>query len=199
MSFRHVNWVFANAAKHKWSTGLQIVLLSLADMMDASGKCYPGISCTAKRVSLSDKQTRRHIQTLKRLGLIKVIRNEKGGKPGQTPIYQALFTPSERSKNTTPPTDGSRRPPFNVPLDAPVCPIGLPSVAVDPSHPREPNHHRTTIEPSRNQITSFTEKGVSKKLSPWEQTLLKAERLGLKQDHARLESQGEFTKRVLSA
>lgn len=199
MSFKHTNWVYENASRYGWPTGLQIVLHCLADMMDESGQCYPSLAYVASRVALSEKQVRRHIKSLKQQGVITVIKNALGGKPGQTPIYQALFTPSERSKNTTPPTNGSRRPPFNVSLDALVYPIGLPSVAVDPSHTREPNHHRTIKEPSKNHATSFTEKGVSKELSPWEQTLLKAERLGLKQDHARLESQGEFTKRVLSA
>ena len=199
MSFKYTNWVYENASRYGWPTGLQIVLHCLADMMNESGQCYPSLSYIASRVALSEKQVRRHIKNLKQQGLITVIKNAHGGKPGQTPIYQALFTPSERSKHTTPPTDGSRRPSFNVPLDSPVCPIGLPSEAVNPSHTREPNHHRTIKEPSKNQATSFTEKGGSKELSPWEQILLKAERLGLKQDHARLESQGAFAKRVRSA
>jgi hypothetical protein len=199
MSFKYTNWVYENASRYGWPTGLQIVLHCLADMMNESGQCYPSLAYVASRVALSEKQVRRHIKSLRQQGVITVIKNARGGKPGQTPIYQALFTPSERSKNTTPPTDGGRRPPFSVPLDPPLCPIGLPSAAVDPSHAREPNHHRTTIEPSKNQTISFTGKGGSRELSPWEQTLLKAKRLGLKQDHARLESQGEFAKRVLSA
>jgi len=199
MSFGHINWVFANAAKHDWSTGLQIVLLSLADMMDTSGKCYPSISCTAKRVSLSAKQVRRHIQTLKRLGLIKVIKNEKGGNPGETPVYQALFQPSDRFQSSRPPADGSRSLPLEASIGSHASPAGLPSMSVDPSHPREPNHHRTTIEPSLNQRKSLNKRELPKLLETYNDILVAGEILGLRHEIERLESGGEYTKRVKAA
>jgi len=199
MSFKYTNWVYENASRYGWPTGLQIVLHCLADMMNESGQCYPSLAYIASRVALSEKQVRRHIKNLKQQGLITVIKNAHGGKPGQTPIYHALFTPIERSKNITPPTDGSRRPPFNVPLDARVCPIGLPSMSVDPSHPREPNHHRTTIEPSLNQGKSLNKRELPKRLETYNDIFVAGEILGLRHEIERLESGGEYAKRVKAA
>lgn len=199
MSFRHINWVFANASRYKWGCGLQLVLLSLADQMDRNGECWPSHQHTANRVGLSEKQVRRHVTKLKSLGLITVVRNEKGGRPGDTPRYRALFNINDDAKGHRAPTDGSPTTPPNVLLEAPRRPRGLPSMSEHPSHQWEPNHHRIINEPSMNQ-SELLIKSMPTKLESWEDIdkAGKLLRLIIREDDP-IESQSGFEKRVRAA
>jgi hypothetical protein len=49
------------------------------------------------------------------------------------------------------PMEGSRPKPLDVPKGSRSSPSRLPPMSLDDSHGREPNHHRTTIEPSVKQ------------------------------------------------
>lgn len=199
MSFRHINWVFSNACRYRWTSGLQLVLLSLADQMNGDGECWPSHQHTANRVRLSVKQVRRHITKLKSLGLITVVRNEKGGRPGDTPRYRALFKFSDDAKGNRTPTDGSRTPPSDVSTEAPKSPRGLPTMSEHHSHQWEPNHHRIVNKPSINKGESSI-KTMPIKLSLWKDIVEASELLGLTiREHNPIESQSEFHRRVQAA
>lgn len=196
MSFRYTNWVFANARRYKWGCGLQLVLLSLADQMDRNGECWPSHQHTANRVGLSEKQVRRHVTKLKSLGLITVVRNEKGGRPGDTPRYRALFKINDDVKGHRAPTDGSPTAPPNVLLEAPRRPRGLPSKSAYPSHQWEPNQHRIINESSVNQAESSIQT-MPTRLDSWEDIDKASKLLGLTiREHDPIESQPGFEKRV---
>lgn len=199
MSFRYTNWVFANASHYQWGCGLQLVLLSLADQMNQHGECWPSHKHTANRVGLSEKQVRRHVTKLKSLGLITVVRNEKGGKPGDTPRYRALFKVSDDAKGHRAPADGRPTAPPNVLLETHISPRGLPSMSEHPSHEWEPNHHRIINEPSVNQRERLTKK-MPIKLNSWKDIVEAGKFLGLAiGDYELIESQSAFEKRVRAA
>jgi Helix-turn-helix domain len=202
MSFRHINWVFTNASRYKWGCGLQLVLLSLADQMNQDGECWPSHQHTANRVGLTEKQVRRHVTKLKSLGLITVIKNEKGGRPGDTPRYRALFNASNDAKGNRAPTYGSPTTPTNVALEAPIRPMRLPSMPEYPSHQREPNHQRTINESSINREVTSIENDMPKELTSWADILLAGRRLGLMIRDPQvdiIESQAAFAARVQAA
>jgi hypothetical protein len=200
MSLRHTNWVYANASRYRWGCGLQLVLLSLADQMNQYGECWPSHQHTANRVGLSEKQVRRHVTKLKSLGLITVIKNEKGGKPGNTPTYRATFDVSNDAKGKRAPSDGSPTTTSNVQLQALRSPRGLPSTSVHPSHQREPNHHRTINESTNNQEAYMIKNTMPLKLDSWEDHLLAGKLLGLTiREYDPIESDTAFCKRVKSA
>lgn len=200
MSIRHINWVFANASRYQWGCGLQLVLLSLADQMNQHGECWPSHKHTAKRVGLSEKQVRRHVTKLKSLGLITVVRNEKGGRPGDTPRYRALFKVSDDAKDNRAPYGGSPTTPPDVSLESPISPRGLPPLSDHPSHQWEPNHNRIIIESSINQeVTSIINK-MPPELHSWKDIARAGELLGLTiRENNPIESQSEFQRRVQGA
>lgn len=93
--------------KDRLNPSMTLVLMSLADQMNHDGLCWPSHAYTASRTGMSEKQVQRHVKALKGLGLIRVIRNENGGKPGQTPVYQATGLRTWlRQGRTTGPTQG---------------------------------------------------------------------------------------------
>ena len=199
MSFRHINWVFFNACYYRWTSGLQLVLVSLADQMNDDGECWPSHQHTANRVCLSVKQVRRHITKLKSLGLITVVRNEKGGRPGDTPRYRALFKVSDDAKGNRAPADGSPTTPADTRHQPHRSPQGLPRTSTYPSHQWEPNHHRIINEPSKNQVERSI-KTMPIKLNSWKDIAEAGELLGLTiREHDPIESQSQFHIRVRAA
>lgn len=200
MSFRHINWVFANASRYQWGCGLQLVLLSLADQMNQYGECWPSHQHTANRVGLSEKQVRRHVTKLKSLGLITVVKNEKGGKPGNTPTYRAKFDVSDDTEGKRAPGGGSPTTTPDVQLQGLRSPRGLPSTSVHPSHQREPNHHRTINESSNNRERTQNNDTMPLVLNSWKDVTQASELLGLKiREHDPIESQSEFQRRIEAA
>ena len=51
---------------------LKFVLVALADHADDEGVCWPGLLGLARKTSLTRRTLLRHLNTLKRLGLVKV-------------------------------------------------------------------------------------------------------------------------------
>jgi hypothetical protein len=180
---------------------LQLVLLSLADQMNQNGECWPSHAHTAHRVGQSEKQVRRHVTKLKSLGLITVVKNEKGGKPGTTPIYRATFNVSNDSEAGRAPAGGSPTTISNVQLQALGSPRGLPSTSVHPSHQWEPNHHRTINESSFNrEVVLMKKNNMPAELRSWEDIVRAGELLGLTiRENNPIESQSEFQRRVQGA
>jgi hypothetical protein len=168
--------------------------------MDQSGECWPSHQHTANRVGLSEKQVRRHVTKLKSLGLITVIRNEKGGRPGDTPRYRALFKVSDDARGDRTPANGSPTTPAEVVLKAPIRPRGLPSMSEYPSHQWEPNRHRIVNKLSMNQGASSIKNDMPKELTSWAAIHLASELLGLTiRENNPIESQSEFQRRVQAA
>lgn len=200
MSIRHTNWVYANASRYQWGSGLQLVLLSLADQMNQNGECWPSHAHTAHRVGQSEKQVRRHVTKLKSLGLIAVVKNEKGGKPGTTPIYRATFNVSNDARAKRAPGGGSPTTTPNVQLQALGSPRGLPSTSVHPSHQREPNHQRTINESLNNRERPQTKDTMPLELNSWRDITQAGELLGMEiREHDPIESDSEFKRRVAAA
>jgi len=202
MSIGHINWVFANARRYQWGCGLQLVLVSLADQMNIYGECWPSHQHTANRVGLSEKQVRRHVTKLKSLGLITVVKNEKGGRPGDTPRYRALFKVTDNNEGERAPTEGSPTTPLHVPPTAPRSPKGLPSMSEHPSHRREPNHQRIINESSSNHGASLINNDMPKKINSWTDVVVAGALLGLTIRDPKVditESDSAFAARVRAA
>lgn len=63
----------------------KIVLMALADRADDNGgSLWPGVKEVARKSSLSERQTQRVLHWLDGLGLVPVVGNQYGGKPGDT-------------------------------------------------------------------------------------------------------------------
>ena len=202
MGFTYTNWIFENASDLKLSSGALLVLHSLADQMNEDGECWPSQARTAARVGLNVKQVRRHVQSLKEKGLISVIKNSKGGKPGQTPTYRASFNTHPLVCKRRTPMEGSRPKPSDVLKDSRSSPQGLPPMSLDDSHGREPNHHRTTIEPSVNQRGLSKPYEIPSNLRDWTSTdyAAAASQLGIRiREHDKIESEAQFHERIRQA
>jgi len=162
---------------------MTLVLLSLADQMNDHGLCWPSHAYTASRTGMSEKQVQRHVKALKALGLIRVIRNENGGKPGQTPVYQAtgLRTWLKQKRSTGPTQERG---------------TGV-SEGQDGSHGRTQtgpvNGTLTVIEPSKNQELPLI-------LSDWRDHQMAANVLGLfLGQFDPIESSAQFATRIRAA
>lgn len=131
----------------------------------------------------------RHVKTLKALGLIRVIRNTNGGKPGQTPVYQATgLRKWLRQKRGTGPTQGRGR--------------GV-TEEQDGSHGRAQTGPTdgtlTVIEPSKNQGEDSTVNDIptDKRLWSVNHYFLAASKLGTFLGHFdKYEREAEFFKRI---
>lgn len=70
-------------------TSQKMVLLVLCDFANDDGlSCHPSIANVAKKASVSDRQCKRLIRDLEALGVVAVVGNNYGGKPGSTRHYQ---------------------------------------------------------------------------------------------------------------
>jgi hypothetical protein len=69
--------------------GLKLTALALADWCnDSGGSLYPSMARIAERVGVSRSQAQRHVHALVQAGVLSVVGNPNGGKPGSTPRYQ---------------------------------------------------------------------------------------------------------------
>lgn len=69
-------------------TSLKLTALCLADMCnDEGGSLHPSMSTIAARVGVSRSQAQRLVHTLMDAGLLSVLANADGGRPGMTPRY----------------------------------------------------------------------------------------------------------------
>lgn len=70
-------------------TSQKMVLLVLCDFANDDGlSCHPSVAKVAKKASVSDRQCKRLIRDLEALGVVAVVGNNYGGKPGSTRHYQ---------------------------------------------------------------------------------------------------------------
>lgn len=70
-------------------TSLKLTALSLADQCnDDGGSLHPSMQTIAGRVGVSRAQAQRLVHTLVDMGLLSVVANANGGRPGTTPRYQ---------------------------------------------------------------------------------------------------------------
>jgi hypothetical protein len=135
-------------------------MLAMADWANDDGSSlHPSMRSISEKVRVSEKQARRIVQTLVSGGYLEVVGNAYGGAPGTTKNWlinvkklRQLVAKKEAENDQTPPMGvtppADVTPPIGVPRPLPwvsqTPPMGVP----DPSHGWEPNHHRTTIEPS---------------------------------------------------
>ena len=96
----------------------KLVLLALADWAnDDGGSLYPSMSKIARKTCCSESQARRHVHSLVERGLLQVVANPHGGRPGATPHYQidvsrlmglaALYDDRTGSASATPRIDAT--------------------------------------------------------------------------------------------
>jgi hypothetical protein len=183
LKFSKAVWAMRKESIEGLHHAASFVLASLADQMNDDGICWPSHKTTAARTGLSEKQVQRHIQLLKKLGLITVILNKRGGRPGQTPRYKAtgLTKWVTSGKQTVPmqgrgtvPTEGSQGPhggAKTVPMEGTL----------------------TVIEPSKNQEPPET-------LSSWADVQIAGDILGFRiGEFDMLESQPQYAYRVRRA
>jgi hypothetical protein len=115
---------------------------------DTGGSCYPSIRTMARRLCCSEAQARRQVHFLIDEGYVSVVPGtERGGRGSRRYLINLgrLTPPANASPITAARGNTSASPP-------------LASSTPDPSHPCDPNHHRTTKEASgqsRDQFDSF--------------------------------------------
>ncbi len=81
----------------------KLALLALADHAnDEGGQCFPSIRRLAERTCLSEAQVRRHIHVLIARGLVEVVGNAAGGRPGSSRRYRLKLEVMRASTNATP-------------------------------------------------------------------------------------------------
>lgn len=88
-----------------------LALLALADWSDDEGNCFPSMSSIAKKIRLSESQTRRAVHSLIDSDYLLVLANAMGGAPGSSRKYQVnlgRLTPS-MDDTPTPSMDATRR------------------------------------------------------------------------------------------
>src|SRR5262249_47738425 len=67
----------------------KLVLLALCDFANERGEsCFPSIKRIAEKSSLSERQTQRIMHRLINTGVVSVVANARGGKPGSTRHYR---------------------------------------------------------------------------------------------------------------
>lgn len=178
--FSQAAWMMPKESLNPSAT---LVLMSLADQMNDEGLCWPSHKYTAERTGLSEKQVQRHVQTLKSLRLISVVKNEKGGRPGQTPVYRATGLRNwVTHANKMGPTQGERTGPTQG-ANAPRRRTQTGPV----------NGTLTVIEPSKNQELPVI-------LSGWEDHQMAANVLGLyRGQFDPIESSAQFVTRIQAA
>jgi len=75
------------AIKSEINSGAFLVLLALADHANETGKCWPSIARIAAMTKLSNKQVKRHLQTLSEESIITTV---AGDGRGHTSVYTIL-------------------------------------------------------------------------------------------------------------
>jgi DNA-binding transcriptional ArsR family regulator len=64
----------------RWSSGLRLVALVLADHASGEGACFPSISTLARRSGLSPRHVQRHLRILEAEGVIEIEAVFKKGR-----------------------------------------------------------------------------------------------------------------------
>jgi biotin operon repressor len=77
MSIRAIDWAFRQDVS---PSNAKFVLVKIADNANDEGECWPSQSTIAKHTNLQRQTVNRHIQTLERLGFLKIENREYKGK-----------------------------------------------------------------------------------------------------------------------
>lgn len=146
MSVQALAWAWKTTTG---SSGQRLVLLALADTANDTGECWPGVEHLADKTLISERQVRRHLDALERLGLLTRRRRRRPDGNLGTYRYQLAMT------------SGHPRP-----VDQRTSTTALPDIHDRPTgHPRpvdhrtptsaQNHHYRTTSEPSENTPSPF--------------------------------------------
>ena len=136
-----------------------LALLALADWSDDEGRCWPAMEKIAKKIRLSEKQTRRVVHALIDAGLIEVIGNHKGGRKGMDGDgYSRQYRVVIERLSTLPLAGGLGAADEKASTLPPVSST-LPPVSLLPSHGREATRHRTTNRTVKNISPSADAQG----------------------------------------
>ena len=65
-----------------------LALLALADWSDDEGRSFPSIAAIGRKCRIKSRQAQRIVHRLIDIGLVSVIENSSGGKPGSTRRYR---------------------------------------------------------------------------------------------------------------
>lgn len=88
------------------SPSAKLVLLALCDFANERGdSCFPSIKTIAEKSSLSDRQAQRLMHVLINSGIVSVVRNDFGGKPGSTRHYKIHINKLTTGDKLTPVID----------------------------------------------------------------------------------------------
>ena len=151
MSIRAVSIVL-NAPISPPTTKLAAV--ALADWCnDEGGSLFPSMARIAQKVGISRSQAQRIVHGFVRAGLLSVVANAKGGKPGQTPRYHLHLDriAALGVTDTEEATDGAhatRR------MDAPEGPHGC-AQGVAPMTPKPSENHQQPSVEARKHAPRF--------------------------------------------
>lgn len=112
MSIEVMTRVWKNS-QHSGSTLL--LLLALADWADDWGYCYPSHATIARKIRSSERNVYYLLRKLEESGEIRIITRGRGGKTGETSIYQVIIgmTPDEIAKSERLSSIGSSVSPAN--------------------------------------------------------------------------------------
>lgn len=89
MSFPALNAIWATDIR---PTGQKLVALKLADHCNKdTNEMFVGMTAIAHACGISRSQAQRHVHALVKVGLLSVVRNQKGGPRGVVPHYRLNF------------------------------------------------------------------------------------------------------------
>jgi len=203
MGFAYTNAVWEMKSIQGMSSGAWNVLLTLADMANnRNGECWPSMSVIAARVKLQEKQARIHVHRLEKLGLLQIVKNRNGGRPGSTLHFRLLFEPSGIQR--TPPTRGSPMPQLSPPNPSLQRRFTSPERRKDGSLPvveTPPTRgSQTLINHKENLLDEVRDRYRSKKrplINGYAEHEALGEELGLQiREHDPIESTSNYAKRV---
>jgi hypothetical protein len=109
----------------------KLVLMAMTNYSNADGTSIsPSVASVARHCCLSEKQARRHIHALLKMGVL--VKTSAPNRARQT--YKLDFAALERLQTT--PTGGSRKTPIKTPIYSHRCPNLLPPTGVNPKNPK---------------------------------------------------------------
>lgn len=73
MSFKAITWAMEQETTPVFKPLTKFVLVTMADLADQDGKCYPSIAYISGVTGLGDSTVRRHLHVLAEVGLLEIV------------------------------------------------------------------------------------------------------------------------------
>lgn len=142
------------------SIAQKAVLISLADNANDQGVCWPSIPTIAKRVCASERAVQNAIKWLEAAGVVSA--NRSNGRHTSYTVTPAAYSPQQEIHPRTRFTSAANAPAHDM-HHTPAPDAGVPPQEMhQPPQEMPSNHHKPSIEPSRNRQGASAKKEKAK-------------------------------------